>query len=109
MSAMHFLRLLAIVALIMTPLRAMAHNKAATSVHDVQVMVDLGHCDTPNKSQKGQSRPHNHCTVAAPGLPASGGEVAARPPLQDLPHERPSQTALRRLGPEAATPPPRIS
>ena len=109
MSATRLLRLLAIFMLVLAPIRVMAQGAAAGNAHTILVAFDLGHCERSDSPQKGQSRTHTHCSIAAPGVPASGEQLAtmtdpaaAGQPWSILlePHS---------ISPETTTPPPKRS
>jgi hypothetical protein len=109
MSARRILRAIAILMLLVTPLRMAAGGAAMASMHSFEVTMNLGHCDGDSKSQKGQARPHSHCSMAVPGIP-SGGDAVALSPIAAMRAQAPPLDAyLTGRGPEAKTPPPRIS
>jgi hypothetical protein len=109
MSATRLLRLLAILMLLLAPIRVMAEGAAAGNTHTIMVAFDLGHCGGSDSSQKGQSRTHTHCSMAAPGVPASGEHVDAR--IDPAAADQPWSIFLEPhgLSPETTTPPPRRS
>jgi hypothetical protein len=102
---------IAILMLLVTPLRMAGGGAAMATLHSFEVTMNLGHCDGDGdgKAQKGQSRPHSHSSMAVPGVP-SGSEA---PPLPPFPAMSARSTlldaAIKGLGPEASTPPPRLS
>jgi hypothetical protein len=106
---MRLLRLMAIFLLLLTPLRMMAGGPAMASPHAMTVTIDLGHCESQGKDQKGQPRFHSHCSMAAPGIPLGGGEILAQPIVPAPAQPLALATSLRGLDPEATTPPPRLS
>ena len=109
MSARRVLKAIAILMLLVTPLRLAAGGAATASPHNFEVAMTLGHCDGGEKSQKGQTRPHNHCSMAVPGIPTGSDGLLASPGRGTMPQAVAHQAFGSGLGPEARTPPPRHS
>jgi hypothetical protein len=106
MSPTSLLRLLAILMLVLTPVRVMA-SASAIGPHELAVAIDLGHCDDDGKPQKGQPGQHRHCSMAAPGVPADGGELADQTHAAGLTAFWIAATDTVGIAREAATPPPK--
>jgi hypothetical protein len=109
MSARRVLRIMAILMLLVTPLRLAAGGAAMASLHSFDVTMNLGHCDGDRKSDKGQARPHAHCSMAVPAIPSGSETVAVLPGAAMRAQPLALDAYLNGLGPEARTPPPRTS
>jgi hypothetical protein len=102
-----FLRLLAMAAILLMPLRLAEAAGAHPSPHALEVVLDLGHCPGADGPSKLHPRGHAHCGISGAelSLPPSWTEPdlfagPLHPPL-------PASPRARGLGPEAPTPPPR--
>lgn len=109
MSARRALRVIAILMLLVTPLRMAAGGAATASLHSFEVTMNLGHCDGDSKSQNGRVRPHSHCSMAVPGVPSSSETVAIVPEPAMRAQPLLLDAYRNGRGPEARTPPPRTS
>jgi hypothetical protein len=106
MSPTRLLRLLAILMLVVTPVRVMA-SASTMGTHEVAIAIDLGHCDGADKSQKGQPSQHRHCSVTAPGVPLSAGALTDPFHAPALAAFWLTAIAVVGIPGDAATPPPK--
>ncbi len=108
MSASSVLKAIAILMLLLAPLRIAAGGAVAASLHDFELTISLGHCEGESKSQNGQPRSHGHCSMAVPGAPVGSDAVGPPPEVKSRVEPLVTDAIAEGLGPEATTPPPRI-
>lgn len=107
MSARRVLKVIAILMLLIAPLRIAAGGAAAATLHDFELTISLGHCEGESKSQNGQPRRHGHCSMAVPGTPVGSDAVGPAPEVKTRAEPLLTDAIAEGLGPEAMTPPPR--
>jgi hypothetical protein len=109
MAAPHLLKLLAILAMLLLPLRLAEAAAGPAFAHDATVAFDLGHCSGDEAPAKQHPRAHVHCGMGSAQLAAS------MPPLDAwiendkaasfLAHDQ----HVRAVRVDAPTPPPRLA
>lgn len=118
MSLTRLLRLLAIFAVILSPLSmasghaAMAMPAASTTMADhMAPPAPAGHCaDMPSqKDESGPPASNVDCLIACSTLPTLAFEVEAHPVLASFDEPAALVAALHGLHPESDPPPPRLS
>jgi hypothetical protein len=108
MRAKPLLRLLAILTLMLAPLSLLPGSMAGATPDSVAAALDLGHCDQGKGSGTGQVKPHVHCSVTAPGVPAGGDVITAQAAMAAIQPAMQQSADLRGLKLKASTPPPRM-
>lgn len=115
-SFTRIMRFLTILAMLLSPLvmmggtpaLAMSHHASAGEI--AAASMPMGHCDDMDMQSEGRSAPSIDCAVACAAMLPELGSRGKTEPLEPVAVDRPMLVSFRHgLGPEAATPPPRIA